>query len=205
MRVFADHLVGEQQEPTHSHFASPQPRAAFAAVRASHALRGQGCVGEQDQAAAARHSRARADAVHAELLHHRHRLRAHGGPRVLVATLYEDGLLSGRQRVRPGDVRLGQRGEHVPRAPGNDRHHHDRHVWSREGASLRALGLGGAPGSVSAPLDTLRACAPSALRDACPASALRAAAGHERRALPCVPSVLPARRAAPRLPRPRIP
>ena len=65
--------------------------------------------------------------------------------------------------------------------------------------------LGGAPGSVSAPLDTLRACAPSALRDACPASALRAAAGHERRALPCVPSVLPARRAAPRLPRPRIP
>jgi hypothetical protein len=51
----------------------------------------------------------------------------------------------------------------------------------------------------------VRACAPSALRDACPASALRAAAGHERRALPCVPSVLPARRAAPRLPRPRIP
>ena len=60
--------------------------------------------------------------------------------------------------------------------------------------------LRGAPGSVSAPLATLRACAPSALRGACPASALRAAAGHERRALLCVPSVLPARRAAPPAP-----
>ena len=105
-----------------------------------HVIRRQSGPGEQDQTQTARHSRARTGLVHQELLHHRHGLCPHGGPGLLVPPLcHEEGLLSGRKRPHPNHVRHGQRDKHVPRAAGDDRHHHDRHVRARKSTCTQHL------------------------------------------------------------------